>query len=197
MGSGGDASVRVFGSLVVSVGQRKLVRFPTVRCVELLGFLFLRPGEFVSRTRLVESAWPDVDLKTGRARLSVSLHSCRKSFAAAEIDMDTFIQVDGQQLCALTDSVKNEWAEYWQAHRDAKMADNDQEKEIAINRMLEINRAPVLVDVREQWAEQARSDVAAAHQEASMWLANLEEAQGNSLKGKLLRERSQVDYGKD
>lgn len=186
--------MRVFGSLVVEEGDRKLVSFPTVRCVEMLGYLFLRPGEFVSRGTLIETLWPQVSEKAGRNRVSVTLHSCKKSFAAVGLDFDRFILVDRQNMSARVQGVTNEWTEFWSALHAARGAESAEDKEEAYNRVLGQFRGRVLSDLKGDWIDKARADSVVAYNEAAIYLAERAESQGQALKGRTLRERAITDY---
>lgn len=195
MVSQGGAAVKMFGSLVVADNDGHLARFPTVRCTEMLGYLFLSPGVYVSRTRLIEEIWPEVTMDSGRNRLSVSIHACKKAFTNANLDFATYVLLDGQQMCAVLAGVRNEWTEFWSAYHQAKGIEDLDQKESAFQKLIELYRSPVLVDIKKPWADQARAESAAAYREASLFLAELHEQRGNPLEGRLLRERADREYG--
>jgi two-component SAPR family response regulator len=183
----------MFGSLVVEEGDHKIVQFPTVRCVEMLGYLFLKSGEFVSRQRLIEAIWPDIDLKIGKNRVSGTVHSCKKAFASAGLDFEKFVSVEGQYLSALVPGVRNEWSVFWTAVHEARTTTDDAAKESAYSRIFDLFRDRVLTDLSGAWVDLARAEAAAAYCEAAIFVAEKAEARGQSHIARNLRERANFD----
>ncbi len=72
--------VHVFGKLRLQHGEVRIETFPTRRVEELLGFLIASPHTRHTREKLIDTLWPDIPLRNGRASLSTALWRLRTVF---------------------------------------------------------------------------------------------------------------------
>lgn len=72
--------VHVFGKLRLQHGEARVETFPTRRVEELLGFLVVNPHTRHTREKLIDTLWPDIPLRNGRASLSTALWRLRSVF---------------------------------------------------------------------------------------------------------------------
>jgi len=84
--------VRVFGKLQLQNGEALVSTFPTRRVEELLSYLLLHQGARHPREKLVDTLWPEIELRNGRASLSTALWRLRTVFAKLGLPADEYLK---------------------------------------------------------------------------------------------------------
>ena len=74
----GGIYVRCFGRFGISNGREE-VKFRTEKAEELLAFMIDRRGSFTSRSKIIDSLWPDFDGERALTHFNTTLHYIKKA----------------------------------------------------------------------------------------------------------------------
>lgn len=159
--------VEVFGRVAIENETQRWERFPTARCREVIAFLALSNGKSVPRTWLIENVWPGVDPDHCRNRLSVTLSMLRSMLGESH----SSLLVTDRDSLRLANEVENEFEKFWSSVNAYRHAESDDEKRIAIHHAVSCYRAPLLIELKQEWAVLARQEALQATKECLEWLA--------------------------
>lgn len=166
--------VEVFGRVAIVGEAQRWEHFPSARCREVIAFLALSNGRSVPRTWLIENVWPGIDPDQCRNRLSVTLSMIRRVLGDSHA---TLLYCDRESL-KLPNDVENEFELFWSSIYAYRNAETDVEKRAAVHRAMSCYRAPLLVEVKQEWAVIARNEALQAAKQCLEWLAGRDGDQG-------------------
>ncbi|WP_166240934.1 response regulator [Paenibacillus turpanensis] len=91
-------SIRCFGSFEVRGAEGELVRWPTRKTEELFAYLLCWPNQDISKWKLVDMLWPELDEQRAVHNLHNNVYRLKKLLKEQEIGMGVIRTVDGYML---------------------------------------------------------------------------------------------------
>lgn len=144
--------VHVFGKLRLQHGEARVETFPTRRVEELLGFLVVSPHTRHTREKLIDTLWPDIPLRNGRASLSTALWRLRNVFDRLNLPSDDFLITNRDWIrFEPSETVTLDSAKFEQFIGDAERAEDGQKKESALRSAIELYRGSFCEGIYAEW----------------------------------------------
>lgn len=144
--------VHVFGKLRLQHGEARVEAFPTRRVEELLGFLIVRPYTRLTREKLIDTLWPDIPLRNGRASLSTALWRLRKVFDRLKLPAGDFLITNRDWIrFEPSDAYILDLAEFNQHIGEAEQFEDGQKREMALRSAIKLYRGSFCEGIYSEW----------------------------------------------
>lgn len=144
--------VHVFGKLRLQHGEASVEAFPTRRVEELLGFLIVRPYTRLTREKLIDTLWPDIPLRNGRASLSTALWRLRKVFDRLKLPAGDFLITNRDWIrFEPSDAYILDLAEFNQHIGEAEQFEDSQKREMALRSAIKLYRGSFCEGIYSEW----------------------------------------------
>lgn len=144
--------IELFGGLRVEQGERSITRFQTQKTATLLAFLaFHLHKNSHPRELLIELLWPEVEPRTGRHRLSMSLSSLRRQLEPPGIPSGAVLQADRFHVRLNPEAVVTDVAEFEAAQHNIPTPEQGGQAVPALQRAIDLYRGPLLPGFYEDW----------------------------------------------
>lgn len=144
--------VHVFGKLRLQHGEASVEAFPTRRVEELLGFLIVRPHTSHTREKLIDTLWPDIPLRNGRASLSTALWRLRKVFDRLKLPASDFLITNRDWIrFEPSDAYILDLAEFNQHIGEAEQFEDSQKREMALRSAIKLYRGSFCEGIYSEW----------------------------------------------
>lgn len=144
--------VHVFGKLRLQHGEARVEAFPTRRVEELLGFLIVRPYTRLTREKLIDTLWPDIPLRNGRASLSTALWRLRKVFDRLKLPAGDFLITNRDWIrFEPSDAYILDLAEFNQHIGEAEQFEDSQKREMALRSAIKLYRGSFCEGIYSEW----------------------------------------------
>jgi DNA-binding SARP family transcriptional activator/tetratricopeptide (TPR) repeat protein len=150
--------VRLLGRFAVCIGPDELAtsRWPSLRAAHLVQLLSLQPRRRLSRDRLIDALWPQLEPEAGAANLRKATHHARQALGRHDA-----IVVQGGELVLWPDRPVHVDAEHFARQAEAALARRDPAECAEAARGY---ASELLPGARyEAWTEAARERLHAAH----------------------------------
>ncbi len=151
-------SVRVIGTLRVVRGRRTTTKFRTQQAAGLLAYLACHRSRPASRDLLLEVLWPGEDPSLTRQRLSQAICSIRRVLEPDRSSHGKLVHADRDSV-RLTTKVDIDLEHLRQALRDAETAKDPIERNLQLERAMNVYQGPLLEDRTEEWIHPLRTSL--------------------------------------
>lgn len=144
--------VHVFGKLRLQHGEARVEAFPTRRVEELLGYLVVRPHTRHTREKLIDTLWPDIPLRNGRASLSTALWRLRKVFDRLNLPATDFLITNRDWISfEPSDALILDLAQFNQLIDEAERIEDGQKREMALRSAIKLYRGSFCEGIYAEW----------------------------------------------
>lgn len=144
--------VHVFGKLSLQHGEVRVETFPTRRVEELLGFLILSPHTRHPREKLIDTLWPDIALRNGRASLSTALWRLRSVFDRLNLPSGNFLITNRDWIrFEPSDTYTLDLAEFNQFIGEAERTEDGQKRESALRLAIKLYSGSFCDGIYAEW----------------------------------------------
>jgi DNA-binding SARP family transcriptional activator len=144
--------VHVFGKLRLQHGEARVETFPTRRVEELLGYLILNPKTRHTREKLIDTLWPDIPLRNGRASLSTALWRLRTVFDRLKLLSGDFLITNRDWIrFEPSDALILDLAQFNQFIDEAERLEDGQKREMALRSAIELYDGSFCEGIYAEW----------------------------------------------
>lgn len=167
-----DQSTRVelFGGIRLIHGLRTTTHFRLQKSALLLAYLALHIGRTISRERLIDIFWPELELEAGRDNLSTALSSLRRELRNSGSSAETLL-ADRQQISLNPKLVTTDVADFELSLKQARSSASVQERVRLLEAATALYRGDLLDTCYDEWAVSAQSALRRRYLEALIDLA--------------------------
>lgn len=145
----------LFGTVQIRTEGTITSHFRSSRVPALLAYLLLHPNGDVSREELADRLWPNLHSEATRNNLRVTLQYLKKDLEAHGIT--NALDVSNRARIRIDRSIVGSDVDEFRAMVEAARSEGDA---AALRRAVSLAKAPLLVDLYDEWIEVARADLA-------------------------------------
>ncbi|MCW3095208.1 MAG: putative ATPase [Chthonomonadaceae bacterium] len=170
---GGFLRVELLGGIRVRIGEDREVMLRSRKALHLLAYLALHPGQAVSRERLLDLFWPELDESAGRDNLSTTLGLLRRALAPCEREGVSPLQADRPTVSLLKDVLTTDVEEFETTLRQVQRVEAPSERRILLEKALSLYTGGPLPGLYADWAVEMQDRLAGRYLDALRSLLQL------------------------
>jgi DNA-binding SARP family transcriptional activator len=161
----GQSTIRVtfFGGLQVEDGfhQRISLEWPTEKTKSLFAFLVINRKGSLTRMQVLDALWSGFSKKKAHENLRTTAYRVRQTLRSANMQgvkqEAIFAHQRGRYILFPDLEIDSDVDDFNRHLKLADIARSPEERKRALNRALDISRAPFLPDIYDQWIDTQRS----------------------------------------
>ncbi len=157
----GACQLKLFGTIRLCASDSSELPLPSRKARLLLVFLALHPNQDVSRERLIDLFWPEMDEESGRDNLSTTLARLRKTLSLAGID--NALVANRQFVSLRSTRIYCDIAAFESALREYDAAHCDEQKITALEKAVSLYAGEPLPGVYGDWAIEIQDRLIASY----------------------------------